>query len=314
MQKILITGATGFVGRSLVPALKAAGYDVLCAVSKEVAWLHAPQVVIKRLELMEDWSAVLPGIDVIIHLAAKVHVMEGNVPLEEYCKVNSSATKKLAEQATQHGVRRFIFLSSIKVNGEFTLEGAPFTETMPQKLDDPYGQSKLLAEQYLLEIGQNSNMDVAILRPSLIFGPGVKANFLKMMQLVNKGLPLPFGGIQNKRSFVFIENLVSAIEIVINEPKAANQVYLVADNEAWSLSELLNFIALKMDKKSRLITVPGLLSLFKLFRLTALSTRLFGSLEVNNDKIKQELGWMPPVTSAEGLVKTIKWYQDEYNA
>ncbi|RUR12752.1 NAD-dependent epimerase/dehydratase family protein [Legionella sp. km772] len=313
MQKILVTGATGFVGRSLVPALQTAGYDVVCAVSKPVDWINARQVVINRLELMDDWSSILPGIDVIIHLAAKVHVMQGNVPLDEFCKVNSIATKKLAEQAAQHGVRRFIFLSSIKVNGEFTLEGAPFTEENCQNLEDPYGQSKLLAEQNLLELSQQSSMDVVILRPSLIFGPGVKANFLKMMQLVNKGLPLPFGGIRNKRNFVFIENLISAIEAVINEPKAANQVYLIADNEAWSLSELLSFIAQTMNKKSRLITVPGLLRLFKLFGLTALSTRLFGSLEVNNGKIKKQIGWLPPVTSAEGLVKTIKWYQDEHN-
>lgn len=314
MQKILVTGATGFVGRSLVPALKRAGYEVMCTVSKKVSWLDAQQIVTSRLELMEDWSTILPGIDVIIHLAAKVHVMEGNIPLDEFCKVNSTATKKLAEQAAQHGVKRFIFLSSIKVNGEFTVEGVPFTEENTQTLDDPYAQSKLLAEQNLLELSQKTKMDVVILRPSLIFGPGVKANFLKMIQLVNKGFPLPFGGIKNKRNFVFIENLVSAIEAVINEPQAANQVYLVADNEAWSLSELLQFIAQKMNKKSRFITIPGLLSLFKILGLTALSTRLFGSLEVNNDKIKTQIGWIPPVSSAEGLVKTIKWYQDEYNA
>ena len=314
MRKILITGANGFVGCNLVPTLIKAGYDVLCAVSKPISWLDSKQVIINRLELMNDWSQVLKKIDVVIHLAAKVHIMKANVTLEEFCGVNSVATKRLAEQAAQHGVKRFIFLSSIKVNGEFTLDGAPFTEENTQKLDDPYAQSKQLAEKFLLEVSQKSAMDVVILRPSLIFGPGVKANFLKMIQLVNKGVPLPFGGIKNKRNFVFIENLVSAIIAVIDEPKAANQVYLVADNESWSLTELLSFIADKMNKKVLLITIPGLLSLFKLFRLNALSMRLFGSLEVRNDKIKQQIGWKPPVSSAEGLIKTIKWYQDEYNS
>lgn len=314
MQKVLVTGATGFVGRSLVPALRTAGYDVLCAVSKEMNWLDANQIVIKRLEHVEDWNPILPGIDIIIHLAAKVHVMKGNVSLGEFCKVNTQATIRLAEQAAQQGVKRFIFLSSIKVNGEFTLEGNSFNEENTKKPNDPYAQSKFLAEESLLKINQNSKMDVVILRPSLIFGPGVKANFLKMMQLVNKGLPLPFGGIKNKRNFVFIDNLISAIIAVIEHPKAANQVYLVADNEAWSLPELLEFIAKKMNKKSLLFTVPGLLNLFKLLRLTALSTRLFGSLEVNNSKIKTQLNWNPPVSSAAGMIKTIKWYQDEYNS
>lgn len=314
MLKVLITGATGFVGRSLVPALMASGYDVLCAVSKQADWLKAPQVIIDRIELVHDWTPILKGIDIVIHLAAKVHVMKGNVPFDEYTKVNIDATKNLAQQAAQCGVRRFIFLSSIKVNGEFTLEGTPFTEEYTQPIDDPYGKSKLIAEHALLELSKNTNMDVVILRPSLVFGPGVKANFLKMMQLVQKGWPLPFGNINNKRSFVFIDNLISAIIAVIEEPKASNQVYLVSDNESWSLSELLRAIAQNMGQNSRLFPAPGLLTLFKIFGLSALSTRLFGSLEVSNDKIKTQLGWKPPVTSAEGITKTVKWYKDEYRA
>src|SRR6476646_2540856 len=138
MLKILITGATGFVGRSLVPSLIGSGYDVLCAVSKQTEWLKAPQVVINRLELMQDWSPILQGVDVVIHLAAKVHVMKGKISLEEYSKVNSEATINLAEQATQCEVKRFILLSSIKVNGEFTLDGIPFTENNAHQIDDPY--------------------------------------------------------------------------------------------------------------------------------------------------------------------------------
>lgn len=313
MNNILITGATGFVGRSLVPALVRSGYGVLCAVSKETDLLQAPQVLIDRLEKMTDWTPVLHKVDVVIHLAAKVHVMKGDVSLEEFCRVNSEATKRLAEQAAQCGVKRFIYMSSIKVNGEFTVEGAPFTEDNGVVIEDPYGQSKLIAEQNLLEIGAKTAMDVVILRPSLVFGPGVKANFLKMMELVNKNWPLPFAGINNKRSFIFIDNLISAVLAVIQHPKAANQVYLVADNEAWSLSELVTFMSQSMGKKARLFPVPGLVTLFKLLGLGSFSTRLFGSLEVSNDKIKNQLGWVPPVTSAEGVNTTVSWFQKEYN-
>lgn len=316
MSKILVTGATGFVGRNLVPALILAGHDVLCAVSQNVDWLQAKQIVINKLELQPDWSTVLQGIDIVIHLAARVHIMQDNTksPLDEYCKINSIATKNLAEQAAQYGVKRFVFLSSIKVNGEFTLESAPFTEDSLTQPTDPYAQSKLYAEQYLHSISQNTGMEIVILRPPLVFGPGVKANFLKMLQLVNRGWPLPFGKINNKRSFVFIDNLVSAICTVSTEPKAANQIYLIADDDSWSLSNLLSFLAKEMNSKARLFAIPGVLFSFKLLGLNKLSSRLFGSLEVSNHKLKSQLGWIPPVTSADGLARTAKWYKNEYNS
>ncbi|WP_298623558.1 NAD-dependent epimerase/dehydratase family protein [uncultured Legionella sp.] len=316
MSKILVTGATGFVGRSLVPALLQNGHEVRCAVSQKVDWLQAEQTVINRLELQSDWSEVLKDIDIVIHLAARVHIMKekvetGTTSLDEYCKVNSTATKNLAQQAAQYGVKRFVFLSSIKVNGEFTFD-KPFTEDSLTQPDDPYGLSKLYAEQELQAISKQTEMEVVILRPPLIFGPGVKANFLKMLQLVNKGWPLPFGKVDNKRNFVFIENLVSAICTVATEPGAANQLYLVADDDAWSLSDLLGLIAQEMNVKSRLFAVPGIIHLFKLLGLSNMNRRLFGSLEVNNHKLKSQLGWRPPVSSAEGLAKTVKWYQNEY--
>lgn len=316
MSKILITGATGFVGRGLVPALILAGHDVLCAVSKKADWLQAKQVVINRIELQSDWSDALDGIDVVIHLAARVHVMKDTVasPWDEFYKINSLATKNLAEQAAQHGVKRFVFLSSIKVNGEFTLDNQPFTEDSLAQPDDPYGKSKLHAEQYLRSVSQETGMEVVILRPPLIFGPGVKANFLKMMQLVNKGWPLPFGKINNKRTFLYIDNLVSAICTVAVEPKAANQIYLLADDDSWSLSDLLTFLASTMDVRLKLFKVPGLLFIFNLPGLKNLKLRLLGSLEVSNNKIKSQLGWIPPMTSAEGLTKTVRWYRDEYNS
>jgi nucleoside-diphosphate-sugar epimerase len=316
MSKILVTGATGFVGRNLVPVLLLSGHEVRCAVSRKVDWLQTEQTVINRLELQSDWSAILQDIDIVIHLAARVHIMKekanvGTSSLDEYCKVNSIATKNLAEQAAQCGVKRFVFLSSIKVNGEYTFD-EPFTEDSLAQPDDPYALSKLYAEQELQSISKQTGMEVVILRPPLVFGPGVKANFLKMLQLVNKGWPLPFGKVHNKRNFVYIENLVSAICTVATDPNAANQIYLVADDDAWSLSQLLGLIAQEMDVKPRLFAVPGTMFLFKLLGLSNMNRRLFGSLEVNNHKLKSHLGWCPPVSSAEGLAKTVKWYQNEY--
>lgn len=316
MSKILVTGATGFVGKRLIPELLAAGHEVRCAVSKKVDWLQSEQVLVNKLELQSDWSEALQDIDIVIHLAARVHIMQDNStsPLDAYCEVNSVATKTLAEQAAQYGVKRFIFLSSIKVNGEFTLEDSPFTEDDLVQPEDPYALSKLYAEQHLLSISQNTGMEVVILRPPLVFGPGVKANFLKMLYLVNKGWPLPFGKVNNKRSFVFIDNLVSAICAVTVEPKAANQIYLVADDESWSLTHVLQFIGKEMGVKLKLFNIPGTNYLFKLPGLRNRHKRLFGFLEVSNNKLKSQLGWVPPFTSGEGLAKTVKWYKDEHNS
>jgi len=312
MSKILVTGATGFIGRSLVPALLLNGHDVRCTVSQKVNWLQTEQVIINKLELQSDWTDMLKDVDIVIHLAARVHIMKENVgaSLDEYCNVNSIATKNLAEQAAQSGVKRFIFLSSIKVNGESTDE--PFTEESLVAPDDPYALSKLYAEQHLQSISKSTGMEIVILRPPLVFGPGVKANFLKMLQLVNKGWPLPFGKVNNKRNFVYIDNLISAICTVAIEPNAANQIYLVADDDYWSLSQLLGTIACEMKVNLRLYAVPGTTFLLKLFGLSNMNKRLYGSLEVSNNKLKSHLGWCPPVTSAEGLAKTVKWYQNEY--
>lgn len=316
MANILVTGATGFVGRKLVPALIQSGHEVLCAVKRQVDSLKAKQVLIEDLESQSDWTEILSGIDLVIHLAARVHVMQdkSKSPWDDYYKINSLATKNLAQQAAQCGVKRFVFLSSIKVNGEFTLKGAPFTEASAAQPDDFYAQSKWQAEQYLVSVSQATGMEYVILRPPLVYGPEVKANFLKMLQLVQKSWPLPFDKIENKRNFVYIENLVSALCKVAIEPKAANQLFLVADDDSWSLSALLRTLAIQMNTKSRLFAVPGMLFLFKLLRLNHLNRRLFASLEVSNQKLKSQLGWVPPISSEQGLSRTVKWYQNEFNA
>ncbi|HAU2214154.1 TPA: NAD-dependent epimerase/dehydratase family protein, partial [Legionella pneumophila] len=299
MAKILITGATGFIGRSLVPALLSEGHDVRCAVLQLDSTLQAEQIVINNLEVHTDWTDALRNVEIVIHLAARVHIMKEYVTscLDEYCKINSIATKNFAEQAAQNNVKRFIFLSTIKVHGEFSQNSLPFSEDCRTQPEDPYAKSKLFAEQYIQEICQNTRMDFVILRPPLVYGPYVKANFLKMLQLVDKKWPLPFGSIYNKRTFIYIDNLVSAISAVVREPNAANQIYLVADDVSWSLTQLMQTLSRRMNVKLFLIPIPVqiLIFLFKLCGLKNINTRLFSSLEVSNKKIKSQLGWTPPV-------------------
>lgn len=318
MTKVLVTGATGFVGRRLVSALITEGHEVRCAVSQKIDWLKAEQVVVNRLDCDPDWSEALEGIDVVIHLAARAHVMKetSSSGLDEYRKINSIATQHLAKEAAKHQVKRFIFLSSIKVNGESTPENDPFTEESVAKPVDPYGQSKLHAEQYLEAISQETGMQVVILRSPLVYGPGVKANFLKMMKLVKKDLPLPFGDVKNSRHIVYVDNLVSALCLVLTHPDAGNQTYLVADDEPLSLTQLLSLLGKEMNTKARLIPVPVpfMEFSFKLLGLKNLNIRLFRSLEVSNSKIKSQLGWAPPVSCTEGLRETVKWYERESNS
>ncbi|HDV6748112.1 TPA: NAD-dependent epimerase/dehydratase family protein [Legionella pneumophila] len=317
MAKILITGATGFIGRSLVPALLSEGHDVRCAVLQLDSTLQAEQIVINNLEVHTDWTDALRNVEIVIHLAARVHIMKeyATSSLDEYCKINSIATKNFVEQAAQNNVKRFIFLSTIKVHGEFSQNNLPFSEDCRTQPEDPYAKSKLYAEQFIQEICQNARMEFVILRPPLVYGPYVKANFLRILQLIDKKWPLPFGSIYNKRTFIYIDNLVSAISAVVSEPSAANQVYLVADDCSWSLTQLVQTLSRKMNTKLFLIPIPVqiLIFLFKLCGLKNINTRLFSSLEVSNEKIKSQLGWTPPVSSIDGLEKTVKWYQNEYN-
>lgn len=318
MAKILVTGATGFVGKRLVPALIQEGHRVRCAVSRQVDWLDAEQIIVNKLECEPDWTEALADIDVVIHLAARVHLMhdKSESALDEYYKVNSIATQNLAKAAARQQVKRFIFLSSIKANGEFTLKNVPFTEESKPETDDPYGRSKLYAEQYLHEVSHSTGMQVVVLRPPLVYGPEVKANFLKMLDLVKKGIPLPFGQVKNRRHLVYIDNLVSALCVVVAHPAAANQTYLVADDDSLSLAQLLRIIAQEMHIKVSLLPVPVYFMkiVLQLLGRNKLSTRLFSCLEVSNSKIKSQLGWVPPVSSTEGLRETVKWYQREANS
>jgi len=306
---ILITGATGFIGRRLCERATQEGRAVRRAVRCSGV---LDGVVVGNLDADTDWSTALKGIETVVHLAARVHIMMDTVkdPLEEFRKVNTVGTLNLARQAAESGVKRFIYLSSIKVNGEATQLGSPFTPDDIFVPNDPYALSKYEAEQGLLKLAENSQMEVVIIRPPLVYGPGVKANFLNMIKWLYRGVPLPFGLIHNKRSLVALDNLVDFIITCIDHPAAANEVFLVSDGEDLSTTELLTRASVSLGKKSRLLPVnQRLLELgLKLIGKKNLAQRLCGSLQVDVSKAKELLNWKPAISVNESLRKTVKYY------
>lgn len=304
-MKILVTGASGFIGKPLIRALKQQGNDVV-GVGRQLASTNADDfLVIKDFSLKDAFLPTIGEFEVVIHLAARVHVMDDAVdnPLDEYRKINVEGTLNLARQAATAGVKRFIFLSSIKVNGEHTEIGQPFTESdIPNPIDD-YGISKLEAEQGLLLIAEQTDMEVVIIRPPLVYGKGVKANFASMIRMVNRSIPIPLGAIHNNRSFVYIENLVSLILKCIVHPKAVNQVFLVSDGHDLSTTELLRRTASALGVKSRLVPIPQILIEFfaAIIGKKEVAQRLCGNLQVDITKARTLLDWTPPMTVEAGL-------------
>ena len=252
-----------------------------------------------------DWVKHLTSINVIIHLAAKLHFTKDvhSDSLSSYRETNVNGTLNLARQAVVAGVRRFIFVSSIKVNGEQTLPGKPFTADDLPAPEDAYGISKFEAEQGLMALAKETGMEVVIIRPPLVYGPGVKGNFASMMKLVKSGIPLPLGAIHNQRSLVAIDNLVNLIVTCIDHPVAANQVFLVSDGEDLSTSDLLRRLAKAAGVSSRLIPVPArwLEMGLNMWGKRLIAQRLLGSLQVDISKTRELLGWVPPVSVDEGL-------------
>lgn len=299
---ILITGHTGFVGQALVQRLDA---DNLVKIGRRTLELQAGRFVQKKLDENENFADCLAGISVVVHAAARVHVMadEATDPLEEYRAINVAGTLNLAKQAAAAGVKRFIFISSIKVNGEGTLTGKPYTPFDQANASDPYGISKAEAEVALRQLAVETQMEVVIIRPPLVYGPGVKANFAAMLKLAHKNLPLPLGAIYNKRSMVALDNLVDLIVTCIDHPKAANQTFLVSDDQDVSTTELLKLMTRAAGKTPWLIPVP--MSWLKLAgKLTgkqAVIDRLCGNLQVDITHTKETLGWKPPITVEEGI-------------
>ncbi len=318
-MRVLLTGATGFVGIPLVHHLINNDFNVVAAVRKQSDSLPSKirQIRIGDLLPETNWSDTLLNVDVVIHLAARVHIMSDTStnPLEDFRKTNTISTLNLAHQAASNGVRRFIYLSSIKVNGESTEIGSPFREDDSNIPIDPYGLSKYEAEQGLKKIALKTGMEVVIIRPPLVYGPNVKANFYTMMNWLNKGIPLPLGAIHNRRSLVALENILDLITLCIDHPSAGNQTFLVSDDEDLSTTELLQRLSNAIGKPSRLIPVPSsILSFFAvLLGKEDMANRLCGSLQVDISHTKNILGWIPPVSIEESLKGTANAYLEHVN-
>ncbi|MDE1344945.1 UDP-glucose 4-epimerase family protein [Vibrio aestuarianus] len=306
-MKIMLTGASGFIGSKLLEQLPADGTLSLGRDKPE----GQPSEKFFRLEINNDtdYSVALSGVGVVIHLAARVHVMNDAVsnPLEEYREVNTRGTVNLARQAASAGVKRFVFVSSIKVNGEGTLQGKLFKSADAHAPEDDYGLSKAEAEQQLIELGQETGMEVVIIRPTLVYGPGVKANFASLMNLVSKGIPLPFGCINdNRRSLVSVTNLVDLIVTCIDHPNAANETFLVSDDQDVSTSEMVAQMAKALGKPQWQLPVPKWCYKLagKALGKQDVIERLLGSLQVDITHTKNTLGWVPPQSLEEGFKQT----------
>lgn len=305
-KKILITGSSGFVGSSLVEELE--GNSLVLLSRSEQSASRYPHF---RNELTSDanYSNALEGVSVVIHCAARVHIMDDLAidPLKAFKDTNTYGTLNLAKQAAAAGVKRFIFISSIKVNGESTELGKPFLASDKPQPDDPYGISKAEAEIALKELCAQTGMEFVVIRPPLVYGPGVKANFAAMLRLAKKNLPLPLGAIRNRRSMVALANLVDLIKTCISHPNAANQTFLVSDDRDVSTTELLKLMVQAYGKSPILIPVP--MSWFRLLgRLTgkqAVVSRLCGNLQVDISATKQLLNWHPPFSVERGIQSCI---------
>jgi nucleoside-diphosphate-sugar epimerase len=305
---ILVTGASGFVGSALVTHLAQQGLKVR-ACSRMMA-AHPNEVVesVSGVDLLTatDLTFLLAGVTCVVHAAARVHVMHetSTDPLADFRKMNVDATLRLARQAAAAGVKRFIFLSTIKVNGESTPLGQPFLASDQPNPHDAYAISKLEAERGLQQIAAETGLEVVIIRPPLVYGPGVEANFGRLLSWVNKGIPLPLGcATVNRRSFVAIDNLIDFVVTCIRHPKAANQIFLVSDGRDVSTAELLRGMANALNRKALLVPIPvrWLARGAKLFGATEAAQRLLQSLQVDIVKNEVLLGWVPPLSLDQGL-------------
>ena len=319
MDTILITGSNGFIGSGLINKLikeyrnnKKIHIRAVCRQFLPEWPDFIERFRISELEVDTDWTEALVGCSVIVHLAARVHYLSEKVinPLVDYDKINVRSTLNLARQSADSGVKRFIFISSIKVNGEFTENGHYFNSNDCPAPRDDYALSKFKAEEELREIAKNTGMEVVIIRPPLVYGPGVKANFASMMKWLSLSIPLPLGAITNKRSLIGIENLVDFILVCIRHPKAANQIFLVSDGEDLSTTELLIQTGKALNVPVRLIPFPvwTLEFGFRMLNKQRTVQRLLRSMQVDICKTKEVLGWSPPFTFKDEIHKTAKHF------
>lgn len=309
LERTLVTGATGFVGSALMSRLQGDGFQVV-GVTRN-AQPGSGLVACPALEAGGDWSRLVGSIGTVIHTAARVHVMRDSVsePMAEFRAVNVDGTLNLARQAASAGVRRFVFLSSVKVNGEHTETGRAFSTGDTPSPKDAYGISKAEAEAGLKAIGAEAGMEIVIIRPPLVYGPGVKGNFAAMTRAVARGLPLPFGSVtDNQRSLVGLDNLVDLIATCIDHPAAANQTFMVSDGEDLSTADLLRRLGAAMGRPARLLNIPPVLldAAATLLGKKEVARRLLGNLQVDITHTCDTLNWRPPVSVVEGLRRAVE--------
>jgi nucleoside-diphosphate-sugar epimerase len=310
MACVLVTGATGFVGSILCERLAGAGYVVRAALRSDRT---VPDYIAQKVVIGDiadgDLTAALEGVTAVVHAAARTHVLHDSADNAElYIHTNTRGTERLAQAAAQAGVRRFVFVSSIKVNGEES--GHAYTADDQPCPQDAYGTSKWLAENALQEVAARTGLEAVIVRPPLVYGPGVRANFLRLMRWVDAGRPLPLGSIRNRRSLVSAWNLCDLLQLTLTHPAAPGRVWMVSDGEDLSTVELIRRIGTTMRRRVRLVPMP-----LGALRVAAALTgrageieRLCGSLCVDITATRRELGWAPPLPMSQGLARTVAWY------
>lgn len=305
-MKLLLTGASGFVGGAVLAASQSRGMSVRSVFRSDAPVAEGDAVTVSSLAADTDWSVAVSNIDVVIHCAARVHVMHDVEvdPLMAFRAVNVDGTLNFARQSAFAGVKRFVFVSTVKVNGEGTQPGIPYTAQDAPAPEDAYGVSKAEAEAGLRLLSDETGMEVVIIRPPLVYGPGVKGNFSSLLRWVARGLPLPLGSATtNRRSLVSLDNLVDLILTCVDHPMAANQTLLVSDGEDLSTADLLRRIGKALNRRARLIPVPVsvLITASSLLGKSSIAQRLLGSLQVDISKTCTLLNWKPPVSVDEGL-------------
>lgn len=312
MARILVTGATGFIGAHVFRTLAAAGEQPIAATRVPAPGLAVEQRVTGDLADLPHLGNALAGIDAVVHLAGRAHVMRDTAddPEQAFYRANAAATAHLARAAAAGGVQRFVFLSSIKVNGEATL-GEPFREADAPAPQDAYGRSKWAAEQALQALVAETDLEVVMIRPPLVYGPGVKANFLRLMRLVDRGLPLPLGAIDNRRSLVNLDNLGTLILAALHHPEAVGRTFLVSDQQDLSTPQLIRLLADALERPARLPRVPPqlLAAMARLMLRRNAYARLASSLQVDSSLATRVLGWRPETSVIQALRTTAHWYR-----
>ncbi len=311
-MRVLVTGASGFVGRALCPALRDAGHRVIAAVRNASGVPEGCEVrLVDDIGPDTDWTEALQDVEAVVHLAARVHVMRKSAadPSTAFRRTNTEGTLCLARAGAKAGVRRFVFLSSIKVLGEASSHG-PLTGASPPNPQDPYAVSKREAETGLSDLAREFGMEVVILRPPLVYGPGVRGNFLSLLRLIDRGFPLPLGAVRNHRSLLGLGNLADAIGLCLTHPAAPGGTFLLRDGEDLSTPELVRRLARALERQPRLWPLPEPVLTLTAGALgkSAEARRLLGSLTVDDRLIRQELAWNPPFTVDEGLAETAAWF------